>query len=470
MKKERLKSVFLAFLIISSLVLGSKILTEKKLWPNGYNFFSNANVFEFSGLYSKLKNYFSEDTVNKAQGFIPGEIVLNTGDQTTRISVKPNSDEFFEILSLSEEILQSALTHTSEYISDITRDEFLSSLTSDSVYFDFSQGFESTLMAGMLGIKGNELSGDLPKKLSDVVIVHSPKTSVYLADISAGDFCRINLGKSYDELIKLISRCINSNENSVPEVINYSFELKFDRPFGEQKTTLNPMIRIYSEEVGSKPVIYSKNPISPDEATNNEITDSILRIFNINPNTMRWYTEAGGTIVYVENNATLKIDTDGCLEYVTNGQGTELSSGINEYNNISAISKMAGSINKALNNEAQMYLSGIDEKTNTYYFDYQICGLGVSIATPKLSSGAEIVVENGYLKSFKQLLRAYTVTNGYTHPSGFFTALDTSIANYSAFMNEIYINKMNLGYTDDGGEGEKFADWIVKVDNVIAND
>ncbi len=153
MKKERLKSVFLAFLIISSLVLGSKILTEKKLWPNGYNFFSNANVFEFSGLYSKLKNYFSEDTVNKAQGFIPGEIVLNTGDQTTRISVKPNSDEFFEILSLSEEILQSALTHTSEYISDITRDEFLSSLTSDSVYFDFSQGFESTLMAGMLGIK-----------------------------------------------------------------------------------------------------------------------------------------------------------------------------------------------------------------------------------------------------------------------------------------------------------------------------
>ena len=39
--KERIKNIVLALLIISSLCLTLYILFDKKLWPDGYNFFSD---------------------------------------------------------------------------------------------------------------------------------------------------------------------------------------------------------------------------------------------------------------------------------------------------------------------------------------------------------------------------------------------------------------------------------------------
>ena len=36
--------------------------------------------------------------------------------------------------------------------------------------------------------------------------------------------------------------------------------------------------------------------------------------------------------------------------------------------------------------------------------------------------------------------------------------------------NEIYIDKMYIGYTDTLSNGEIAADWVVKVDNIIANE
>ena len=39
MNKERLKSITLVCLIFLNFVLGGLIVTDKKLWPSGYNFF-----------------------------------------------------------------------------------------------------------------------------------------------------------------------------------------------------------------------------------------------------------------------------------------------------------------------------------------------------------------------------------------------------------------------------------------------
>ena len=117
-----------------------------------------------------------------------------------------------------------------------------------------------------------------------------------------------------------------------------------------------------------------------------------------------------------------------------------------------------------------MHLSGTDENKDVLSFDYSVSGVKVKLEYKKFASGVEVVVKDGYLKSYKQLVRNYTVTNNMTTPMEFFEALDNSILKYSEFMNEIKIEKMNLGYSDDGSVGEKNIDWIVDVDNVIVAD
>ena len=50
MTKGRVKNILLVFLMVMNFVLGSRILIEKKLWPVGYNFFSNIGNIEISKL------------------------------------------------------------------------------------------------------------------------------------------------------------------------------------------------------------------------------------------------------------------------------------------------------------------------------------------------------------------------------------------------------------------------------------
>ena len=186
---------------------------------------------------------------------------------------------------------------------------------------------------------------------------------------------------------------------------------------------------------------------------------------------MRRYTEAGGTVVFVENNAILKLDKNGYLEYQATDGGIEISSTGDKHTNIVNVASVAARINEAVGSSCSVRISENENAVgNKYLFDYIVSGIPVKINTDKISSGVEAVVENGVLKSYKQLIRKYEVTNSRAALTEFFTALDDVISKYSGFMNEINIDKMYFGYSDNGEPGEKLADWVVKVDNIIAVD
>ena len=77
MKIERLKSILLVLLVISSIVLTINKWFNEKLWPEGYNFFSNVKNHIFSD--TKEKSDFdyeiTEDILN------PSKIILNNGNE-----------------------------------------------------------------------------------------------------------------------------------------------------------------------------------------------------------------------------------------------------------------------------------------------------------------------------------------------------------------------------------------------------
>ena len=95
MKKETLKTIVLVLLVLSSIILTANNWFSEKLWPDGYNFFSNIG---FSKLYTNIISYFHDDDEYKIQAVAPEKIIINTGDQTTRISL--NSNEKSPILQI----------------------------------------------------------------------------------------------------------------------------------------------------------------------------------------------------------------------------------------------------------------------------------------------------------------------------------------------------------------------------------
>ncbi len=473
MKKERLKSALLGFLIILNFVLGSRILIEKKLWPTGYNFFSNIGNLRITKLYENIVNYFTDDDQYEIQVLNPEKILLNTGDQTTRISLNPNDSAFKDITAETDEILKMAFSAPAEMIVKIDKEELYSALSVQSVYLSYARKYSVDLFEQLLGADADNQIIPEETEFSDIVISYSANGSrcnIYIADFDSDSYYRISVNRDCEKLRELCDERVEKNDYNVENVINYSFDLKFDQPFGSQKTTLNPLIQVYST-TSPMPVIEAVNLIMEDgENINETIINNILQIFDINASTMRRYTEAGGTLVFVENNATLKIDRNGFLEYTAMDTGMELSDSENsEYSDIMNLTAITSEINKALGNSEAMYLSQSDD-INTINFDYMVMGTRVVIETDYISSGVSAKVENGRLVSYRQLIRHYDVKSETAAPSEFFTALDNAIAQYSEFMNEINIKKMYIGYNDDGNVGDKYANWIVEVDNVIVGE
>ena len=473
MNKERFKSILLGFLIILNFVLGSRILIEKKLWPTGYNFFSNIGNLRISKLYENIVSYFTDGNQYEIQVLNPEKILLNTGDQTTRISLSPNDNSFEEIMSETNEILKTAFSMPSEMFTEIDKEDLYSALSVESVYLSYARKYSINLFEEFLGADTDGQTKLSENEFADIVISYSAngsKCNVYMADFDTDNYYGIGINYNSDKLRDLCDESVKKNGSEGENVINYSFDLKFDQPFGSQKTTLNPLIQVYST-TSEMPVIKAVNPIMKDEENVNEtIIDNILNIFNINASTMRRYAEAGGTLVFVENNATLKIDKNGYLEYTAMDDGMELSNASgSEYSDIINLNSITSKINKALGNNEAMCLTQSDDKTIINY-DYMVTGTRVVINTDNISSGVSAKVENGHLLSYKQLMRHYSIKSETLSPSEFFEALDNAIARYSEFMNEININKMFIGYNDNGIVGDKYANWIVEVDNVIVGE
>ena len=75
MKIERMKTILLVVLVISSIVLTINKWFNEKLWPEGYNFFSDVKNF-----------FFSSDKEQKEYLFDPVEEVLKPSEIITNNS------------------------------------------------------------------------------------------------------------------------------------------------------------------------------------------------------------------------------------------------------------------------------------------------------------------------------------------------------------------------------------------------
>ena len=459
MNKERLKSVVLIILVAFNFVLGNRILTDKKLWPSGYNFFITSEKGFLHSLFSSE----AEEESKQLHLTAPTQIIVNTGDQTTRFVVNPDSEQFEPLFTYISETVTSAFRSGAENVFSVSLQDWYSVLNGKSVYFMYPFAYPSTLYAQFLGIE----TANLPiESVCRFAVTTSGNANVYLEDYKSGKVYRIETKENAEPISALLSRIQSSNSSDSP-IINYSFDLRFDQTLGSQKIVLAPTVPVYTVSPKT-PRISAKNPLSDIDR---ETVEAILLAFRMNPGGVREYPEVSGTRVFVDNAGILKISPDGLLTYQsTRSEGLSLSAGASQAEAISAAADFGYRITSICQAERSIYLSGIPgADTPNISFDYCTKGIPVLFEDERSPHAIEIQLENGALKSYTQRLRTYQPIYMQTAP-GYIETLDKAIASYAEAMNEVKIQNIYLSYTDRPKASELSADWYVEVENIIVEE
>lgn len=469
MNKEQVKSIVLGGLLGINIFLGSQILFDKKLWSSDYNFFNTEN-FALFNLFKKSSD--ESDSPQKASHLtMPEKIIFNTGDQTTRFSLNSNNKEYSEIIEYCNEVLVAGFLSDEKNISEATEEEWFSSLMTQSIYLSYHSEYNTELFAKFLGVPETTFS-QYAGSFSNAVISLYDNVTIYIDDAKTDKYYKIKTGNRFSNFKKIAEEITanHSSDNSEQDAINYSFDLNFDKTFGTQKTVIASMVPIYSD-TQTVPVVAVSSPWS-DFNDNNaaSVKNEIVKIFGFNSTVANRYTEADGTTVYVENNATLKIHPDGLVEYKALDNGLQLTQSNSRYNMISEVNKFVTKINNATKISDNMYISaGAGDDSNILTFDYICEGLPVKMQSGNMKNAVYCEISNGYIKEYKQILRNYKTTDTTATPPEYILAVDDVIQQYSAVTGEVTIDNLYLAYTDTGINGTLTADWIADVRAVILN-
>jgi uncharacterized protein (DUF302 family) len=468
MKKEQFKSILLSVLVVLNVFLASQILIDKKLWPSGYNFFSHTENSGIFSIVSKLFKNSESNMISRARMTMPERIIINTGDQTTRISLNSSHGLYNQLNENTYSALADMFSKVKNAV-QVEPGEWYAALTGKSVYLSYEADFDAKLYLRFMGTAESEVLSAV-QEISDVVLLPlSQKVMiVYMRNRSDDTYYKISSSDCENEIeavIDLVRQNAEQSGGDTSPVINYSFDLFFDKAFGNQRVILDPMIPIYSTPQSYRPIT-SENPIIKTDGTVNQyLLDKLLHAFGINSSTVRRYTEASGTLVFVENNATLKISPDGFLDYSaregTNGMKISDSGA---YSEVCAVADFMDGLNAAITAQKELSVSSVDSDgkgTVSVAFDYTVQGLPVNMT--KQGQAVYAQASGGCLQKYTQLLRSYSVKNEVMQTPEYITALDLAIAGHMDEDKTVVIKRMSVGYTDDGSIGDKYAEWHIDV-------
>lgn len=469
--KERIKSLLLAVLVCSSIVLTGLIWFDKKLWPDGYDFFS---VYSETFIGRVIARFGGNDNALNIND--TGALKSIFAPRTTMLSYEDGSRVNYNITqSISEKVTDELNFAISKALSDtkqteVTEDDWQNALKTKSIFADYSVPVSFQSIAVFLNGAApdstildsfdricinleNATTSSVPIYFRNStekrqVVMHSP--------ISATSFEQI----------------LSSAESSSQFNLSYSFELNLDKRVegdggAHQKILLDSYILLPLSPVKLNAI--SKTPV---DIRNSEHIRDFLKMFNLNLSTSRKYVQADDTTVYVDSNSTITLGNDGYFEYTPSAD----SKGIKIGRDTSVTTAAAGSARII---DAMLGLAQVDANTTlyissplienpegkyTFTFDYVYAG------NPIVSEnhGLEVTVENGYITSLKANLKSYSLTDsGNEHDP--LELIDELYARLSKDYENITVDELYFGYYDSNKP--MVLSWQAKVnksENVVS--
>lgn len=477
MKKERAKSALLVALVISSLFLTGQIWYNEKLWPEGYNFFVNLQTPTLR----QVLDYFNmpEPAPDAAQLelVLPHRLVVYADKNLNHASMilTPRSDSYEPVCKHVKDILNRALSKDSKSLLKVSEEDWQKALYTRGIYIDYGISYKIETFAAFMDVSKTALDDALSTVRRFIITPGDKLTNdiyVYLCDETSGQFYRLPGGGDKSRLERMLTEL---SEMTSPKN-RFSFFLGADMPSGNVGEAVFDSYLVLSEEGEMLPSIKSYNPIVREgtQEIDSYNLGRLLRTFDLNPNTARRYINADESIVFVQNHATLKISPNGVIEYrAVSGRGLKLSNSTTAsamaYQQAGAAITFAEKVLYSFNvtGDISLFISSFDEGENSLKatFDYRCAGTYVMFTGEFEGENAvSLELEDGYLKSYTQIIRGYEPQEQLHQTLSTYGAVDTLFARLPKEQRQSRVDEMVIAYDDDGTANEKYAKWFIRLE------
>lgn len=482
-KREKVKTLILSLLIISSLVLSVSTWVYEKLWPTGYSFFSNfSDIPVISALFGSTDNYsIPVDNLSK-----PGKIVVTNGEIR---SVYYNSDSSFAGLhSVTRDFLVSVLTNEDIVIrrAAVSPDEWYDVLRNDelldtkSIYAEFSLSYTPDLFAQIMGVQHTWVTQ--PAAVRDFIIapLGNDGQDMLLYARDANNDLVYKHYVVYDKKADIINAISEYTSNESGNFI-FSFEQNLDGSSegigGEiqQKVFVDSLV-LLSPESTETDIITAENPI---DTSDTQALNELLSCFGYAPNSLRHYTAADETEYFVENYGSLRIYPSGIIEYTA----LDTSKAYDLFEDDNTTRSLYETLNRAIEFSESVWNTVMpDTEFNalvtsdlvennaapgeyTFTLDYYFEGTPITVDAPDMKNAVIIEVKNGRITSYRHLIRRFTQTGESVQNISMVDALDILYSTLSAQESEeaTVVTELFLSYVEDSNQSQKTAVWCAKI-------
>ena len=460
MKKETIKSVILTFLVITSVILTVNNWFSEKLWPYGYNFFSNlANYFSIGDEHKSF--YLSKENVSS-----PAKIVVNNIEN--RSVYTHTSEDFDEMTSHVKAVLKKGLE--SKSASESSPEAWKDALRHKSIYFSYPVPYGLKTFSAILDSPINAVADG---RVQEFILISPENVTgsahILVKDADTEKYTDITVTEESGKTDALIRKYALSSVGEYP----YSFEINFDNSAKKQKLTIDSkvILPITPAQVSTvREINYFEN-ISDDR----DLYTRFLRSFGFNTSNIRKNVNADKSIVFAENYGTIKMYPDGLLEFkaISEAKGIEIGKSLEFYDTFIDCIEFVNNVWDTACSDENMNINlsgataGSSDNSFTLTIDYYADGMEVvslleaTDSHPAMKHAIEIEVVNSRIVSYRQIIKGYPSNKDKHQCTGVIEALDTLMANESIKSDKI--TDMYIAYYPDGN-GNCSPYWVAKTD------
>ncbi len=472
--KERIKSFILVLLVVMSLYLTSRTWITERLWPEGYSLFVNVKEWPV------IRNFFRDEyslpmeNLGKAR-----KIVIADGSGASTVFYdgdKTYNKVYSEIKSFMGDFLGDKLEVKSSL--SLTRDNVRELLNEQVMYayVNYPVAVAPSFFGQIMGAPESKTLTNL-SAVRDFFILPAGRQSVEVLaiDYESQNVMRYSVG--YDRALELIDIFQSSAENisadqSCTLALQGNMDIEDPDALVKTKVLLDSFLVLDSAStaVSEREEILSINPIE------DEIPEGIIELFGYNPDSIRRYVDSDGTVIYLENDSSLKIYKNGLIEFeaLDSSFGIPIEGGQSLYGALNGAIRFSGRVYTASGAEDKftmnvskdlLFESGSEFNFGfDYYFEGTPITAQIITESGKMEHGAEITVSSGNIVKFRMLVREYNNTGRQKDIMNIYGAIDKVALDNAEALNAVWIDDMFLSYEEKGEKEVLSPVWTGFVD------
>ena len=450
MSRGRVKTILLVLLVACCFLFAAQNWFGEGLWPQGQTPFSDTGFFSFFG------EFFNRDgdqpTLSAYSALSDPEWIVVNRQGSQKEQYFSADAPYAELNALGDELLSALFAEANNMVAapiEGGAESYRGMLPTQSLCFRYRTPMPVDLLGRVLSLPNASLEGIQVVQELLFLPAENSATTCTLAVVDAKTEAAMTFRFPFDpeRLRAAISR--NTQEDSY---LTYAFEINL----GQEDTAvpLAPMTAISLDTV-ELPGLSASSVTAP-------LTETVLPLFGYNPNTPKRYTEADDSQVFLDRKSSLRIASDGGVEYHSDNEtnGLRLGDSTESYALLKELLNLAERIDRAAftENGAQLYITSDLTDLSVVTMDYVYGG---RLVLPEEGHAVVAKLSAGQLIEYRQTLRNYQKTAETSAASDVLSAIDTLLENTPAQSVTTPMD-LRLLYRDRRGAETVTAGWEVQ--------